>query len=73
MARLHQYREERSTSAAGSSSRGSFRGSRSLDRYSGSSHDPGAEMFIKMAKLSSCVSKSDLAGPAANSAGAKVK
>ena len=36
-------------------------------------NSPGAEMFMRMAKLSSCVSSPDCAGPAANSEAVKVR
>ena len=40
---------------------------------SDSEDSPGAEMFMRMAKLSSCVSSPDCAGPAANSEAVKVR
>ena len=42
-----------------------------LDQESWNS--PGAEMFMRMAKLSSCVRSPDCAGPAANSEAVKVR
>ena len=36
-------------------------------------NSPGAEMFMRMAKLSSCVRSPDCAGPAANSEAVKVR
>jgi hypothetical protein len=52
MALVQKYLADMSTSTDGINSRGNRRWSASADMYSGKSHDPGAEMFMRMAKLS---------------------
>merc|ERR1740137_105371 len=44
-----------------------------LAMWSGSSQDPGQEMFIRIEKLSCCNKIPDCAGPAANSAADRAK
>ena len=73
MALLHQCLERNSSTGGSISLPGSFLGSAMPAMYSGNSHEPGQEMFIRIEKLSCCSRIPDWAGPAANSAADKVR